>query len=60
MGSQGQCLEGNGEDVGPGVELGQGKKKRGKYIEVQDRVLDVDGSSGKSRAPGVEMGQESG
>lgn len=58
MGSQGQSLEGSGEDVGPGIELGQRKKKEGKYIEVQDRVLDVDRCSGKSRAPGIKMGQE--
>lgn len=41
------------------MELGQGKKKGGKYTkEVQDRVLDVGRSSGKSRAPGVNTGQD--
>lgn len=44
--------------MGVGVELSQGKKKGGKYLEVQDRALDIERSFGKSRAPGVKMSQE--
>lgn len=44
--------------MGPEGGLGQGKKKGGRYAEVQDRALDGDGLPGKSKAPWVERGQE--
>lgn len=44
--------------MGPEVGLGQGQKKGSRYIEVQDRALDVDGLPGKSKAPWVKKGQE--
>lgn len=40
--------------------LGQGKKKGGRYFEVQDRTSDVDGFPGKSRASWVKMGRSRG
>lgn len=59
MGSEGQVLQEGGETVGPGVGLGREKRRGSRYIEVQDRALDVKGSPGKrGGTPGVKMGHE--
>ena len=40
------------------MQLGQGDKKGGRYVEVQDRSLDVDGPPEKSGHLLVKMGHE--
>lgn len=40
------------------MQLGQGDKKGGRYVEAQDRSLDVDGPPEKSGCLLVKMGQE--
>ena len=42
---------------GPGA-AGQGDRKGGRYVEAQDRSLDVDGPPEKSGCLLVKMGQE--